>query len=59
MRFLDSGAEIVERFKLSGQQISAKTVRNYIQNGEVDKALELVPQSTRAVLKMILSGKNV
>ena len=56
---LDSSAEIVERFKLSGQQISAKTVRNYIQNGEVDKALELVPQSTRAVLKMILSGKNV
>ncbi len=57
-KVLGDGAEVVERFDLNGEQISAKTVRHHIQNGDVEKAIELVPQSTRAVLKMILKGKN-
>lgn len=56
---LGEKAEILERFNFNDEQISAKTVRAYIEKGEIDKALQLVPQSTRAVLKMILSSKNV
>ena len=56
---LGDSAEVVERFSVDGIQVSAKTVREYIEKGEVEKALQLVPQSTRAVLNLILKGKNV
>ncbi|MBO5713918.1 MAG: GNAT family N-acetyltransferase [Clostridia bacterium] len=58
-RVLGDSAEFVQRFSINDNEISAKTVRAYIESGETQKALALVPQSTRAVLNLILKGKNV
>ena len=34
-------------------EISASTVRKYVQNGEVDKALEYIPQASKQMFRMI------
>ncbi len=55
---LGNEAEFVERFKFADFEISAKTVRKLIADGQTEKALEMIPTSTRAVMKMILSTKK-
>ena len=57
-KILNDKVEIVDRFTLANTVVSASTVRDYIKSNNVEKALELVPTSTKAVLKMIIVGKQ-
>ncbi len=51
--------EVVERFEKDGEVISAKAFRQLVKDGKVEQALNLIPISCRAVMRLILKGKNV
>ncbi len=55
---LGDRAEIVDRFTLNDKQISAKEFRRLIKEGQTEQALNLIPQSTKAVMNFILQGKK-
>ena len=55
---LKDGCEIVDRFTLNEQEISAKKVRALIENGKVDEALNFIPNSCKALMKLILGSKR-
>jgi len=55
---LGDRAEVVERFKDCGKEISAKEVRALIEEGRLSQALSLVPNSCRAVLSLIINAKR-
>ena len=44
---LESRVKEVKRFELNNQIISASLVRKYIEDGEIDKALEYIPRACR------------
>ncbi len=48
----------VERFKDGEEEISAKSVRNYIKEGNIKKALSLVPTSNVALMNLIIANKK-
>ena len=50
--------EIVERFKLGGEIISASTVRTLLKAGETEKARAFIPKSCQAVFTMIIGNKQ-
>ena len=55
---LGENSEIVNRFTINEEEISAKKVRSLIEEGNIDKALELVPTSCKALMKLILGSKQ-
>ncbi len=57
-KVLGDKAEIVDRFKLNGQDISAKSFRQLLKDGKNEEALDLIPLSNKAVMNMILKGKQ-
>ena len=57
-KVLGEQCEIVKRFTINETEISAKNVRALIEEGKVDMALELVPTSCKALMKLILGSKQ-
>lgn len=57
-KVLNDSAQIIDRFTQDGEIISAKQVRALIDNGQTEKALDIVPLSCRALMKLILSSKT-
>ncbi len=55
---LGERAEVVQRFREDGRELSAKEVRRLIEEGKREEALSLVPISCRAVFSLILNGKS-
>ncbi len=55
---LGEQCEIVERFSINEQEISAKKVRVLIEEGNIEKALEFVPTSCKSLMKLILNSKQ-
>ena len=50
--------EIVERFELGGEIISASTVRALLKAGNTEKARAFIPKSCQAVFTMIIGNKQ-
>ena len=46
-KVLENNVKEVKRFELNNQIISASLVRKYIEDGEIDKALEYIPRACR------------
>ncbi len=58
-RVLGEQMEVVDRFLIDGEEISAKTFRQLIKENQIEKALQLIPVSCRMVMNLILKSKNV
>jgi len=50
--------ELVNRFTLDDQVISASMVRDLVKKGEFDKVLNFIPKSCHAVFNMIITAKR-
>lgn len=51
--------EILPRYEENGKVISAKTVRELIEAGKTDEALELIPRNNYAVFLSLIKSRNV
>ena len=57
-KVLQDRAEIVPRYKMAGQTVSASTVREYLKKGDIASALNFIPTPCKAVFNMIAGGKQ-
>ncbi len=57
-KVLGDRAEIIDRATLDGVEISAKAFRQLVKEGKREEALALLPQSTLAVMNLILRNKQ-
>lgn len=57
-KVLNNNAEIVSRLEYQNKPVSAERVRELLKNGETEKALSYIPNSTKAVFNMIIGSKK-